>query len=173
MDEKFQTIIFLVRHGETDRTYLLDPTIDGERVLTQEGRDQIKKVGEYIANFAPVAIYSSPRLRTIQTAEVIEEVAKIPREIEQKQELYEIYSPGDYQALENIIPKFFDELITKHAGCHIVCTTHQDVIQGGLEAFDLTDEEKDFPCLEAEMYRLVFAGHKLVECQKLTPAASL
>lgn len=173
MSEKLQTIIFLVRHGETDRLYLPDPKIDGERVLTEKGRAQIKKVGEYIAGFAPVAVYSSPRLRAVQTAEIIREVATIADEIVTRQELYEIYSPGDYKSLRGKIPTFFAELTTKHAGQHIVCTTHQDVIQGGLEAFGLTEEEMDFPCQVSEMYRLVFAGDKLVECQKLKPANAI
>lgn len=130
----------------------------------------MKKVGEYLASFAPVAIYASPTTRTKQSAEAIKHAAKIPGAVVERQELFEIYSSADYQALATRIPELFQELIRKHPGHHLVCVAHQDTIQGGLDSFDLTDEEKDFPCRMAEMYRLVFADVTLVECQKLKPA---
>ncbi len=171
MTDTKQTIIFLIRHGKTDHAYSTDPSVDNERQLTEEGSQQLEKVGEYLAAFAPVAIYSSPRKRTLQSAEIIKEQAHIDSAVQSAQELFEIYSPSDYQSLEKRIPNFFAQLVAKHSGRHIVCVSHQDTIQGGLDAYDLTDEEKDFPCEMAELYRLVFAGPTLVECQKLRPAA--
>lgn len=165
-----QTVIFLVRHGLTDRPYSPESVTDNLRVLTKQGRSQLRKVGEYLAQFMPVAIYTSSRKRAIESSELIAAAIDPAPPIEERAELMEIYSNDDYRALEHRIPRFFAELVAKHAGEQIVCVSHQDVIQGGLDAFQLTDPEKDFPCEMGELYRLVFAGPVLVECQKAKPA---
>lgn len=170
MTEPMQTIIFLVRHGQTDRFYSTDPRLDGQRVLTEQGRAQMKKVGEYLADFAPVKVYTSPTMRTTQCAEIICETAGVMHPYEERQELIEVYSNADYTSITTRIPHLFNELIKKHTGQHIICLSHQDVIQRGLDCYELTSTEKDLPCQMGEMYRLTFAGEKLVECHKLRPA---
>lgn len=173
MNQLQQTVIFFVRHGLTDQPYSLNPEIDAKRVLTEQGKKQIAKVGEYLRAFAPTAIYSSPLKRTLETAEIIRSKAEIAAKIESKNELLEIYSDSDYQALSQKIPALMNQLATKHPGEHIVCTSHQDVIEGGLKALGVEAEEADFPCLMAQLYRLVFAGNTFVEATKLDPAASI
>jgi len=159
-----------MRHGQTDRTFSPDPPTDDLRHLSERGRVELQRVGEYLAEFSPVKVYASPRHRTVESAEIIADCSEAKPPIEKRDELFEIYSNEAYQALEHQIPKFFGELVQAHAGQHIVCVSHQDTIQGGLDAFNLSDVEKDFPCQMAEGYRLVFAGEVLVECQKIRPA---
>lgn len=170
MSESLQTVIFFCRHGQTDKPYSIDPEIDNERVLTDFGQKQIQAVGEYLRAFAPSAIYSCPRNRTAQTAEIIKEKAEIASEIVKRDELLEIYSDADYASLTARIPAFIKELIEKHAGDHIVCVSHQDVIEGGLRAFGVEADEAEFPCKVGEGYRLVFAGDVFVQATKITPA---
>jgi len=170
MTDKSQTVVFFVRHGRTDRVYSDDKTVDGERVLTQQGIAQMEKVGEYLKSFAPSAIYSSPLRRTTQCAAIIKEKAGIGSEVEERPELVEVYSSSDYRSVATRMPKFFEDIIAKNPGQQLVCVSHQDVIQATLDSYDLTEEEKAFPCQMGEMYRLVFADTTLVECQKLKPA---
>lgn len=170
MSEKRQTVIFFMRHGQTDRTYSPDPATDDLRVLSKKGKEQFRKVGEYLAQFSPVKVYTSPRHRTVESAEIIaHQISSVPS-VEKRDELSEIYSNEAYQGLAKRIPGLFTALISAHAGEQIVCVSHQDTIQGGLDAYDLPEAEKDFPCQVAEGYRLVFADSVLVECQKIRPA---
>lgn len=165
-----QTVIFLVRHGLTDRVYSPDPATDDLRILSKPGRAQLRKVGKYLAQFVPTVIYSSSRRRAIESCELMAAQIDPKPPIEERSELFEVYTNEDYRTLEHRIPRFFAQLVAKHPGEQIVCVSHQDVIQGGLDAFQLTDPEKDFPCEMGELYRLVFAGPVLVECQKMRPA---
>jgi broad specificity phosphatase PhoE len=170
MAEKFQTIVFLIRHGQTDHFYSVDQTIDDQRRLTEQGREQMKRVGEYLKSFAPAAIYSSPRHRTIECSEIIKQEAEIPGDIISNQALVEVYTDSDYNSLAQRLPEFFKSVTAKHIGEQIVCVSHQDVIQGALNCYHLDEEEKDFPCRMGEGYRLVFAQDRLVECIKIKPA---
>ncbi len=168
--EKLQTTFFFMRHGQTDRSYSPDPKTDDLRHLSSVGKNQIAKVGQYIGQFSPVAIYASPRHRTLETAEIIAQHCQGAAPVEPREELLEIYTNDEYRSLEHRIPRFFAAMVAKHPGQQVVVVSHQDTIQGGLDAFQLTDPEKDFPCQMAEGYRLVFAGPILVECQKIRPA---
>ena len=61
--------LVLVRHGEAGRA-----DRDSERELTQAGRDALRKLGaQLILNeFIPAAIRSSPLVRALQTAEILQ-----------------------------------------------------------------------------------------------------
>lgn len=169
MEESLQTVIFFCRHGQTDRPYSSDPQIDAERMLTDEGRKQIQSAGEYVKAFEPAAIYCSPRKRTIETAEIIKKFGEIDGELELRDELLEIYTDAQYEDLAVTIPKLFQELISKHRGKHIVCASHQDVIEGCLRALGVSDEEAQFPCGVGHLYRIVYAGDQFVQAVKYTP----
>lgn len=172
MREKLQTVIFLMRHGQTDKVFNGDPAIDGERVLTEDGRTQEKRVGEYLKSFAPAAIYSSPMKRAIESAEIIQKVAEIPGEIVIQPVLAEMYHGQEqgYTERQTAIKEFFGNLVTKHAGEHIVLTSHQDPIEVIVAHLGFTEAELDRPCQMSQGYRLVFAGDTPVECQKIDPA---
>jgi len=171
--DSLQTVIFFCRHGLTDKPYSSDPEIDAERVLTQVGKKQLQEVGKYIRPFAPVAIYASPRKRAIESAEEIKKFGEIDSEIITSDELIEIYTDAQYEALSVTIPSYFQKLVELHRGHHIVCASHQDVIEGGLRALGASDEEADFPCNMGQMYRVVYAGDTFVQAVKLDPASSV
>lgn len=163
------TVIFLIRHGQTDRAYSTDPNLDGERILTEQGRAQLNKVGEYLKSFAPSKIYSSPVKRTIESAEVIkEQIGDIT--IETTQRLFEVYSNERFNESFTDGPKFLQELAQKHTGEHIICVSHQDVIEQFVRGLGATNEEAQFPCKTAQGYRVVLAQDIFVEITKISPA---
>jgi broad specificity phosphatase PhoE len=167
MTEDLQTVVFLVRHGETDFAYVSDAEIDGKRVLTDRGRQQCRSNGEYLRGFGPVAIYASPLIRTVQSAGEIKDAAMIPGKVVTDADLYEIYDNTSWESIKTRLPRFFEKLINQHPGQHIVGVSHQDVIEGALRALGATAEEMAFPCRMGEMYRLVFAGKTFVQATKL------
>lgn len=65
--------MFVLRHGEAGATIKGDPTTDGLRPLTAEGRRHIKALCDWMqANGkVPTAIYCSPLVRTAQTAQIL------------------------------------------------------------------------------------------------------
>lgn len=168
MSERKQTVIFLVRHGQTDRFYSRDENIDGERVLTEMGEGQVERVGEYLRSFAPSVIYSSPIKRTMQSSIILKKVAQIDGEIIETDELFEVYNNERYMSLEKKLPAFLRSIATKHAGEQIVCVSHQDVIEGAMRGLGFGEE--DFPCQMAELFRVVYADDIPVESIKLKPA---
>jgi broad specificity phosphatase PhoE len=168
MNKKFQTVVFLVRHGQTDRVYSLDANIDNQRVLAEVGERQMEKVGEYLQSFSPSALYTSPRYRTMQCAHIIKERAKIETAITERDELMEVYTDIDYTSLEARLIKLFKEIVATHEGEQVVCVTHQDVIRGALRAVEAV--EVNIACDMADVYRLVFAGDVFVECSRQQPA---
>lgn len=65
-------IIYCVRHGESESNVTgIFPTNDTP--LTQRGIEQAKQAAESLAHINIAEIYSSPMLRTIQTASIIAE----------------------------------------------------------------------------------------------------
>lgn len=170
MSNNHQTVIFFVRHGQTDFPYSNDPTVDDIRRLTEKGESQSRKNGEYLRSFQPAAIYSSSLRRTMETAEIIKTAAEIPAEIIIGKDLFEIYDNASFYSVGTRLTKFFTNLINNHPGEQIVCVSHQDVIETLLRSLDVSDEEAQFPCEMGELYRLVFAGKTFVQATKLTPA---
>lgn len=169
---KTQTVVFLFRHGQTDRDFSDQPKTDGERVLTAEGRGQARKVGEYLKSFAPAAIYSSPLKRAVETAEIIKEAAEIPGQIITEPVLAEMYhgQEAGYTERQAAVKSFFKDLIAKHAGQHITIASHEDPIESFVAHMGFNPAELDLPCQMSQGYRLVFAGDVPVECQKINPA---
>lgn len=167
MSEQFQTVIFFVRHGDTDLSYSSDPTQDGQRRLTEGGKQQIKRVGEYLKEFAPVAVYSSPMERVQQTAAILRDEAGVEASVLIEPELHEIYDDGSYNSVGSRVGKFLEKIIAAHAGQQLICATHMDVIESLLKSLDVSAEEADLPCRTADCYRLVFAEKTLVECLKI------
>ena len=165
-----QTIIFLIRHGETDFAYVNDQSIDDNRVLTSNGKEQCRKNGEYLKDFSLSTIYSSPMKRTVETSEIIKKHAEIDADVVVEQELHEIYDNASWQSIGTRIPELFLKFVGKHSGEQIACVSHMDVIENTLRAIGATNEEADFPCQIGQMYRLVFAGKTFVQVTKLDPS---
>ena len=92
---KSQTIIYLVRHGEVDNPQQIIYGRELDFPLTPAGRLQMRKLAEKLKNqgIQPQVIYTSPLLRTIQTAQEMANVfKKIP--IIKKEALLESDSKG-------------------------------------------------------------------------------
>lgn len=68
--------LYLVRHGATDNNRAKPPRLQGRRTdppLSEEGHAQARQTGDMLAGFPLDAVYSSPLLRALQTAEAIAE----------------------------------------------------------------------------------------------------
>src|SRR3989344_4954310 len=172
MPEKFQTTIFLVRHGETDRPWKDDIPIDSQRHLTERGKKQIVLVAKYLAEFQPSALFTSPLHRCVESAEIINKQLPQQLNIQQQKELFEYYTPEKDSAVTNRVANFIEEAVREWAGHQIVAVTHQDPIQFALAHY-FKKNPIDFPCVMSDVYRLVFAGKILTEATRLQPAKSL
>lgn len=170
MDEKLQTVIFLMRHGHTNYRYFPLKGIDDRRQLDVLGKKQIKLVGKYLNEFAPVAIYASPMHRCQQTAEIIKQACEFKQTIETRQKLAEVYGLGSYMNAGKKAKTLLEEIINKHAGHQVVVVSHQVPIEKTVAALGADKEEADFPCKMGEGYRLVFAENNFVSAQKIRPA---
>lgn len=169
MAAKLQTVIFLVRHGLTDRLYTDNSKIDGRRVLSEIGEAQVKKVGQYLNDFAPTAMFSSPIERCLETAAAINAELDEPLKIQTTRDLYEIYSAESEAKLLDRVDHIVNRIIRDFAGQQVVAVTHQYIIRSILG--DLLNEDPyQIPCESADVYRLVFAGSVFVEYQRLQPA---
>lgn len=164
-----QTVIFLVRHGQTDFLYSRDSVLDAKRVLTKEGILQCQKVGEYLAEFSPQTILASPLERTMQSANAIakqcQEIAVTP-----EPRLLEVYSNERIEQIEKDLPVLLTELTKQYAGGQVVLVTHMDVILYTLRALGVSQAEVSFEAAMAGVYRLVFVDEVFVEVTYLTPA---
>ncbi|MDP3993223.1 MAG: histidine phosphatase family protein [bacterium] len=169
MPEKLQTIIFMVRHGETNLGYSQEAGIDSQRQLTALGREQSIAVGRYLAEFAPVAIYSSPLDRCRDTAESIRTEVGLKDDLIITKQLSEIYSSEPRQEAGKRGESIFETILRDHRGEQVVAVTHQYII-GYIVANFLGEGYRDVPCEVADVYRLVLADRTLVEATRLQPA---
>jgi len=63
--------LFLVRHGQVHNPRRLAYGFLPRMGLTPEGREQARRAGDYLQQFAPAALYVSPLLRARQTADLV------------------------------------------------------------------------------------------------------
>jgi phosphoserine phosphatase len=66
--------LYLIRHGATDNNRAKPPRLQGRRTdpgLSDEGLEQAKRTGRFLADVPLHAVYSSPLLRARQTAEAV------------------------------------------------------------------------------------------------------
>ncbi|MBW1806011.1 MAG: histidine phosphatase family protein [Deltaproteobacteria bacterium] len=75
--------LYLIRHGET--CFNLEDRIGGDSELTEKGRLQAKALAEYFRNKDIPLIFTSQKVRTIQTAEPIKEFQENSRIIPLKE----------------------------------------------------------------------------------------
>jgi phosphohistidine phosphatase len=92
--------ILIVRHGEAvgEAPGLGDPG----RFLTEKGRKVTRRVARWLAKKSrrrPVAVWTSPLVRAVQTAEILAEIAGIEGEVLACAELSPGRDPGDLLAL--------------------------------------------------------------------------
>lgn len=172
MTVHWQTVIFFVRHGQTDLDYSLDPNTDGQRQLTELGRRQLQAVGEYLAQFAPTAVYASPLDRCQESARIIIEQLRSKPTLQTERSLIEIYRHQPLSVAEQQGATFLDLAVSRHPGEQIVAVTHQYII-GHLVAEFNGRPYQQVPCDFAAVYRLVLADSTVVEATHLQPAAKI
>ena len=85
--------ILLIRHGRQD-----SPLCNVDVPLAEEGRRQAELLGERLSSEKIDAVWSSSLIRAVETADIINEKVKAPREI--REELKEI-SFGDMEGLSD------------------------------------------------------------------------
>lgn len=69
--QRHDLALYLLRHAHAGNPDAWEGD-DAERPLSDKGRGQAQKLGDYMAarGFAPAAVVSSPKLRALQTAEL-------------------------------------------------------------------------------------------------------
>jgi broad specificity phosphatase PhoE len=144
------TTVHLVRHGHiVNREEVFHGRLPGFP-LSDKGREQAQAAAEYLSDRPIVAIYSSPMLRTRQTATIIQEALDPQPAVHVEPLLHEIYSPYDgrpheemealkwdfysdvteeYEQPADILERvraFFRKMRQEHPGQQTVGVTHAD-----------------------------------------------
>ncbi|MEN3046965.1 MAG: phosphohistidine phosphatase SixA [Candidatus Hydrothermales bacterium] len=85
-----ERLFFLVQHGEA-KSEIEDP----ERHLTEKGKEESKKVAEFLLNInlKPDLIIHSEKVRARETAEIFSKILNPPKEIIQGENLLPLDSP--------------------------------------------------------------------------------
>jgi len=146
-------MLFFVRHGEAEHNvnHILSTKIDDGVPLTKTGEEQAREIGEDLAPETIDIIYTSPLLRTRQTAEIIKKSGNIKakivvderiREIEagdmdkrtieewkqqfdRKDRFYDNPHNGESEAdVEKRFLDFLNDVAKKHKGKNIIIVTH-------------------------------------------------
>lgn len=161
------TTFYLVRHGEKIRE-------KGDPGLSDIGREQAKHTAVYLSRFPITAVYTSPLLRTKETAHIIGLHLQIPVTLEPLlierinwelphqsfEEFVKMWN--DATAHPEVTPPFGDSVVTTaqrvkivlqslskvHTGAHVALVTHGGTIRDFLTTF-------------FEEYRQLFASRKM------------
>lgn len=146
------TQVSLVRHGHIQNPEnVFHGRLPGFP-LSEDGEAQAEAAGRFLAAQDVVAIYTSPLLRTRQTAGIIQRHLEPPPPVEIDERLFEIYSPYDgrpghemdaidwdfytgvaapYEQPDVILARIRDFFIgarRHHPGVHTIGITHADPI---------------------------------------------
>jgi|WetSurMetagenome_2_1015567.scaffolds.fasta_scaffold80707_1 phosphohistidine phosphatase len=92
--------LFILRHGKAEARGM--GTIDADRALTGQGREEIKKIGRWTVSmgYSFDIIATSPLKRALETAEIIGQTTKQERKVQ----VWDLLSPGgDMDALSRQI----------------------------------------------------------------------
>ena len=81
LEKKSLTIVYLIRHGEIDNPKKVFYDREIPFLLSRDGRRQIKNLGRFFLknSIFPQAIYSSPLLRTKQSAHLLSKILGNPK----------------------------------------------------------------------------------------------
>lgn len=108
--------IYLVRHGAKENSGF-------EGVLTEEGKEQVKKLAETFSNTSARIIYSSANPRSYQTAQIMSEITGLPlkqvnniREIERETFFNSPVPKEEKENLDNL-NRFLKEIVKKEEDC--------------------------------------------------------
>ncbi len=96
------TTLYLFRHGEYENPGYVFPTSDSGFPLSGNGRSQVTEKIPYFTGKSIVSLYSSPVLRTRQTAEILANALRLPIQLDDR--LTEVKT-----TLEGVSMKLFDD----------------------------------------------------------------
>ena len=161
MPDHLRTVVF-VRHGESESCIgkIVTSEIEGYN-LTERGRRQAAAVAQELKSVAIDEIYSSPVVRTMQTAQIISEILRLPvradvrlterdhgpasgmkvPSIEDEVKLYLRLDKYKIEPLSSVIKRIVAFMKTLDLGT-CVAVTHSDVIRSAIVyALGLADDE--------------------------------
>ncbi len=75
------TRIAFLRHGETEKNKLGLMQGDSPEPLTEIGREQARLAGRAMDSYQPIKLYTSPAVRSQETAQIIADLLGIPFEV--------------------------------------------------------------------------------------------
>lgn len=118
------TEIWLVRHADPydDLVYIADPP------LSARGRDQAKRLAERIKRAEPVAIYSSPYLRALETARFLSDDVHVDERLVEIP--LELTAEGSFDLKETPdtsvgrMRAAIDDMVANHTGKRVVAVGH-------------------------------------------------
>lgn len=200
MGKSQKTTIYLVRHCE----YTPEASIPGRLPgvgLSLLGKACAQKLGEFFSQHHITFIYTSPLLRTRQTAQIIgKNIGLIPHLSKQ---ILEVKSPiqgmpqsvfkkwgglmyhhplhkKQGESLNSVfyrVKKFIALVINRHTGKNIIIVSHGDPIM--LTIYGLVDHNPTLLLKKTRPYiskggvmRLIFRGQLLDSCQQVFPLVS-
>lgn len=110
------TILYLIRHGQTQWNVEGKYTGQSDIPLTDIGRDQAKLAAEQAKSNPPTAIYSSDLIRAVETAELVAAGCGFTETIQLDPRLREI-NQGVWEGMHfnDIKAKFADEFAAREA----------------------------------------------------------
>lgn len=186
------TTIYMVRHSESDKS---DGT-ERQRGLTAKGQEDAHRVAERLRNEDIDALYSSPYARAVDTIRIL--AGKLGREIHTCEDLKErdwfgsdrLLTDGEVDLyLERMFaePDFalpggesgaacqarsvtaLKEILHNHQGERVVIGTHGMVMTLMMGYFS-AEYGLDFllHCTKPDIYKMQFAGEKLLGVERLT-----
>lgn len=165
---KMQTIIWLARHGQTDRQFVLDSEVDAARSLDDLGKKQAQAIGRYLDNYSLSAIYSSPLKRCQQTAEEINCILEQEQKVIIDSALAELYEDYSRAKQGEAGGRLLETIVSSHLGDQALVITHQFLIDYIVQDF-FDKNQFGHSAFCGELYRLTFADGRLVDISLLKP----
>jgi probable phosphoglycerate mutase len=105
------SLIIFMRHGQAHnnvKKLLVGRNLESH--LTNLGREQVKNTGKILSTINIHKIYSSPVIRTVETAEIVSNVIDVP--FEKDDRLFEI-------ELGKLVGMYYEDLISKHGNLFV------------------------------------------------------
>ena len=123
-------LVIFMRHGQADNN--VNRILVGRYVeshLTDYGKEQITGTANLLKGIPITKIYSSPVIRTIETAEITSKILGMPYEIDER--LYEI-------DLGKLVGWNYDEIISKYGNLFLRFYSQDTLLQTeyGVESFE-------------------------------------
>ncbi len=117
---------FVMRHGEAEfnAKHILDPKGDPNNHLTDIGKEEIKNTAEKLKSKNIDLIFTSPFLRTRETAEIICSELGLPEDSVVVDERLHEYNEGNTSLVRRRMGEFIYDIDKKYEGKNILVISH-------------------------------------------------